>query len=438
MWRRILLEASIVTVQTVALIGLCATFGIPRSDPKAESSSSRPLGLDLYRPEPADNPVTPDKVQLGQRLFREKLLSRDRSIACDDCHQPKRAFADRRAKAVGVYGRKGPRSVPTLINRAWGESFFWDGRTSTLEEQVVMPIQAETEMDLTLDQAVARLSQKRRYRSAFAAVFEREPNPDDLAYALAAYVRTILAGDSRYDRYLFGKPDALSARELAGLRLFQGKANCSVCHSGPLFSDEQFHNTGVAWKDRAFLDEGRALVTDRADDRGKFKTPTLREVTRTAPYMHDGSLGTLRDVVDFYNDGGRANPNLDEDIRKLNLSEQEKAQLIAFLRTLSGAIKEGRTSRLRQPDDAEANGGFAPAFDGPYSRLFARMSVVESRASTGIAGDERSYPFVAAAEGAYSLTHAKYARLAVPDQSCRPALSGSAVPGSRFRIGDSG
>ena len=318
MWKRILLEASIVAVQTVALIGLCATVGISRSDPKAEANSARPLGLDLYQPEPADNPATPDKVRLGQRLFRERLLSRNRSIACRDCHQPKRAFADGRVKAVGVYGRRGRRSVPTLINRAWGESFFWDGRTSTLEEQVVLPIQAETEMDLTLDEAVVRLSQKRRYRKAFAAVFDREPNPDDLARALAAYVRTVLAGDSPYDRYLFGKPDALSARELAGLRLFQGKANCSVCHSGPMFSDERFHNTGIAWRDGRWLDEGRAIVTEQQEDRGKFKTPTLREVVRTAPYMHDGSLATLEDVVNFYANGGRKNPYLDselEDVR---------------------------------------------------------------------------------------------------------------------------
>ena len=341
MWKRILLEASIVAVQTVALIGLCATVGISRSDPKAEANSARPLGLDLYQPEPADNPATPDKVRLGQRLFRERLLSRNRSIACRDCHQPKRAFADGRVKAVGVYGRRGRRSVPTLINRAWGESFFWDGRTSTLEEQVVLPIQAETEMDLTLDEAVVRLRQKRRYRKAFAAVFDREPNPDDLARALAAYVRTILAGDSPYDRYLFGKPDALSARELAGLRLFQGKANCSVCHSGPMFSDERFHNTGIAWRDGRWLDEGRAIVTEQQEDRGKFKTPTLREVVRTAPYMHDGSLATLEDVVNFYANGGRKNPYLDSELHPLTLTDDEKDTLAAFLRSLTGRVIEG-------------------------------------------------------------------------------------------------
>ncbi len=341
MWKRILAEASIICFQTVMLIALCATVGVSRSDPKAEANSGRPLGLDLYQPEPANNRATAEKVQLGQRLFRERLLSRDRSIACVDCHQAKRAFADGRAKAVGVYGRQGPRSVPTLINRAWGESFFWDGRTSTLEEQVVLPIQAETEMDLTLDEAVMRLSQKRRYRKAFAAVFDRGPNADDLAQALAAYVRTILAGDSPYDRYLFGKPDALSEQELVGLKLFRGKANCTVCHSGPTFSDERFHNTGIAWQDGKCLDEGRAFVTEQQEDRGKFKTPTLREVARTGPYMHDGSLATLEDVVSFYSDGGRKNPYLDRELVSLTLTNDEKDALAAFLRSLTGRVIDG-------------------------------------------------------------------------------------------------
>ncbi len=282
-----------------------------------------------------------EKVRLGRRLFGERQLSRDGSLACVDCHRPKLAFTDGRAKAVGVYGRQGPRNVPTLVNRVWGKSFFWDGRLPTLEKQVVQPILAESEMDLTLEEAVARLRRKRRYRKGFQKAFGREPNSDDLARALAAYVRTILAGDSPYDRYLFGDPEALPNEALAGLKLFRGKANCTACHSGPTLSDEGFHNTGVAWRDSAWLDEGRALATRNHTDRGKFKTPTLREVARTAPYMHDGSLETLKDVVRFYSDGGRPNPNLDPDIRQLSLSDQEKAQLIAFLRALSGSVREG-------------------------------------------------------------------------------------------------
>ncbi len=342
MWKRFFVEASIIAFQTVMLIGLCATIGISRSDPRAETDSGRPLGLDLYRPEPADNPPTADKVRLGRRLFRERLLSRDRSIACVDCHQPKRAFTDGRPKAVGVYGRQGPRSVPTLVNLAWGGSFFWDGRMPTLEEQVVQPILAKSEMDLTLEEAVERLRAKRRYRKAFEEVFGREPNGEDLARALAAYVRSIMAGDSPYDRYLFGDRQALSENELAGLRVFRGEGNCAFCHTGPTFSDGEFHNTGIAWRDGEWLDEGRALVTERAEDRGKFKTPTLREVARTAPYTHDGSLATLEDVVEFYNDGGRKNPYLDSRLRPLKLTDDEKTALLAFLRSLTGKVSDGR------------------------------------------------------------------------------------------------
>ena len=231
--------------------------------------------------------------------------------------------------------------MPTLVNRAWGEAFFWDGRVPTLEEQVVQPILAESEMDLTLEEAVDRLRRKRRYRKGFQKAFGQEPNADDLARALAAYVRTILSGDSAYDRYLFGDAKALSKKALAGLKLFRGKANCTSCHTGPTLSDEEFHNTGVAWRGGEWLDKGRALVTKNLADRGKFKTPTLREVSRTAPYMHDGSLATLEDVIDFYSDGGRKNPHRDEEIRPLKLTRQEKSDLLAFLKSLTGRVSDG-------------------------------------------------------------------------------------------------
>ena len=302
----------------------------------------RLLGLDLYRPVAENNELTPAKIRLGARLFRERRLSRDGSLACADCHQPKRAFTDGRATAVGVFGRQGPRSVPTLINRAWGKAFFWDGRISGLEQQVVQPILAKLEMDLTLEEAVERLQSSRSYHKEFNRVFGRDPNPEDLASALAAYVRTINAGDSPYDRYLFGDRDALTEQQLAGLKLFRGKANCTFCHAGPNLSDEEFHNTGVAWRDGKYLDEGRALVTQLGTDRGKFKTPTLREVSRTAPYMHDGSLATLEDVVKFYSDGGRDNPNRDIVLQRLNLSDRERADLVSFLRALSGTIQAGK------------------------------------------------------------------------------------------------
>ena len=326
----------------VILVAVVAVACATLSDTSSVTAGfGRPLGLDLYRPEPADNPTVRATVTLGRRLFRERLLSRDRSLACVDCHRPDRAFTDGRAKAVGVYGRRGPRSVPTIVNRAWGESFFWDGRIATLEEQVLQPIVAELEMDLTIDEAVERLRGTSQYRTAFRETFGRDVNGDDLARALAAYVRTIQAGASTYDRYVWGEPDALSPDAKAGLDLFQGNANCTACHVGPNLTDEEFHNTGVFWGQQPY-DPGRFTVTEVSEDIGKFKTPTLREIARTAPYMHDGSLATLEDVVDFYTDGGRQNPYLDRELRPLRLTEDEKAALVAFLRSLTGAVSDGR------------------------------------------------------------------------------------------------
>ena len=294
MWKRILLEAAVVTVQTALLIALSATVGISRSAPSsARAESDRPLGLDLYRPVPEDNPVTPEKVRLGRRLFREQLLSRDRSLACGDCHQPELTFADGRATSVGVNGRVGPRSVATLINKALGESFFWDGHTETPEEQVLRPLVAELEMDLPIEEAVERLTGRMRYRNDFHQVFNREVNSDDLARALAAYVRTIQAGESPFDRCISGNTKSLNQPQIARLRQFRGKANCTACHVGPTLSDEEFHNTGVAWRDGAFQDEGRYAVTNRDEDLGKFKTPTLREIASTAPYMDDGTFPAI-------------------------------------------------------------------------------------------------------------------------------------------------
>jgi cytochrome c peroxidase len=284
-----------------------------------------PLGLDLYLPVPEDNPLTAEKIELGRQLFFDRRLSVDGSISCASCHDPRRAFAGRRAVPVGVFGRRGRRNAPAIVNRAYGRSFFWDGRTTTLEEQVLRPIEDPAEMGSNAVAAAARVGLTR----------------DQLARALASYVRSILAGNSRFDRFIAGDRRALSTDAQAGLRLFRGTGNCTACHIGPLLSDEQFHNTGVAWVRDRFLDDGRAGVSRRDADRGAFKTPTLREVARTAPYMHDGSLRTLEDVIDFYNRGGRANPALDREIRPLGLARTEKQQLAAFLRALSGEVLEG-------------------------------------------------------------------------------------------------
>ena len=274
-----------------------------------------PLGLDLFMPVPEDNPLTPEKIALGRELFFDKRLSRDGSVSCASCHDPERAFSDGRAAAVGVFGRQGRRNAPALINRGYGRLFFWDGRVTTLEEQVLKPIQDPNEMDLSLPEAATRLGL----------------TVNEISRALASFVRSTLSGDSPYDRFVNGDRTALTAEQQAGLQIFRGKGNCSACHVGPTFTDEKLHNTGVAWRDEKLADPGAG--------QGNFKTPTLREVARTAPYMHDGSLATLEDVIDFYSDGGRANPNLDTEIRPLHLSPHEKRSVVAFLLSLSGQGK---------------------------------------------------------------------------------------------------
>ena len=285
-----------------------------------------PLGLDLYLPAPEENPLTIEKINLGRRLFFDRRLSVDGSISCATCHDPRRAFSNRRSISTGVFGRAGRRNAPAIINRAYGRTFFWDGRTTSLEDQVLKPIEDPAEMGSSADGAAARVGLTR----------------SELARSLASYVRSILAGKSPFDRFVAGDHHALSPDEQAGLRLFRGKANCTACHIGPTLSDEQFHNTGVAWAEGRFQDDGRAGVTGRDPDRGAFRTPTLREVARTAPYMHDGSLRTLDDVIGFYDRGGRSNPGLDREIRPLHLTATEKRQLVALLRAFSGELIEGR------------------------------------------------------------------------------------------------
>jgi cytochrome c peroxidase len=264
-----------------------------------------PPGLDAYLPVPESNALTREKVELGRKLFFDVRLSRDSTISCATCHDPAQAFTDSRKLSVGVDGRVGDRRVPRVINRAYGSSFFWDGRSASLEDQVVQPISNPKEMDLALETAAQRVG------------------IDELALrqALASYVRTILSGDSPYDRYLGGDNAALSEQQRAGLRLFRGKAGCTACHLGPNFTDERLHNTGIG--------------------AGTFKTPGLREAARTPPYMHDGSLATLEEVIDFYDKGGKPNPQLDPDIRPLHLSGEEKADLRAFLKALNGTGRDG-------------------------------------------------------------------------------------------------
>ena len=302
---------------------------------------SIPLGLDAYMPVPPDNPLTPEKIALGGRLFADPLLSADRSISCATCHDPARAFTDGRPVAIGVFGRRGSRAAPALLNRGYGSVFFWDGRATTLEAQVLEPIENPNELGTSVDEAVARLSARPDYVAAFEQAFGHAPRREDLSRALASFVRSIRAGATRVDRFVNGEAQALTDPERHGLRLFRGKGNCTACHIGPTFSDERFHNTGVAWRTGSPADEGRFGVTGRSADRGAFKTPTLREIARTAPYMHDGAFNTLAEVIAFYDGGGHANPHLDPELRPLRLTEEERRALESFLRALSGEVRAG-------------------------------------------------------------------------------------------------
>jgi cytochrome c peroxidase len=300
-----------------------------------------PLGLDLYRPVPDDNPLTSDKIALGRRLFHDRRLSAKGTLSCAGCHDASRAFTSARLGSSVIGGHVVSRDVPTLVNRAWGTSFFWDGRADTLEEQVLRPILNPRELGLTREGIVA-VARSTPYRVRFISAFGVEPAVEHVARALATYVRTIVAGNSPVDRFIAGDPSALSASARRGMRLFTGRAGCSGCHISPNLTDERFHNTGVAWRTGSPADEGRASVTGRLEDRGAFKTPTLRQVARTAPYMHDGSIPTLELVADYYDRGGQQNPLLDAKLRPLHLSAAEKHDLVVFLKALTGEIGEGR------------------------------------------------------------------------------------------------
>lgn len=299
---------------------------------------------DMPRNVPPDNPMSDDKVALGKRLFFDKQLSLDRTVSCATCHEPERAFADTRALAVGVGGKVGRRNSPTLVNRVFGRRHFWDGRAATLEEQTLQPITDPVEMALPLEELMKRLEADASYREAFEKSFLRPATSVDVGRALATYLRTITSIDTPYDKFVAGAADALSAEAQAGLQVFRGKGRCGICHREPAFSDENFYNTGVAWRVPAdgsagdFQDVGRSGVTNNVRERGAFKVPTLREISSTAPYMHDGSLATLQDVVEFYDKGGRANPTLMPLIRPLALTPEEKRVLVVFLESLSGVV----------------------------------------------------------------------------------------------------
>jgi len=322
---------------TGGVLGL-AVSSCHASDAKTEGTarpSKVPLGLKEI-PEVRDNPLTPEKIELGKQLYFDTRLSSDNIVSCASCHDPKKGWSNGEATAAGVSGQRGGRSAPTILNSAYHYFQFWDGRAASLEEQALGPIANPIEMNLPIADAVEKIGAIKGYQEQFENVFGEPVNAANLAKAIAAFERTVLAGNSPYDRYKAGDGQALSELAEKGRRLFFGKANCSGCHTGPNFTDNGFHNVGIGME-HAQPDHGRELLSKLAGDRGAFKTPTLRDIARTAPYMHDGSLATLEDVVEYYSKGGTPNEHLDEEIFPLNLSDEQKMALVAFM-------KEGLTS----------------------------------------------------------------------------------------------
>ncbi len=332
-------------------------------------SAHQPYGLDLppgvLEPIiPEDNPLTIGKVWLGKKLYFDKRLSGDDTVSCATCHNPEKGFADGEIIAVGIKGQKGTRNSPTTLNTAFFDILFWDGRALTLEEQAKLPLINPLEMGMTShDAVVEKISNIPEYKTDFKTAFGTDNiTIDNIAQAISSFERTLNTFNSPFDRFIAGEDSAISVSARKGWELFQGKARCITCHefnvSYPFFTDNKFHNIGVAMKDKDFenlarragnkdadpsilarekasSELGRYLVTREPKDIGAFKTSGLREIALTAPYMHDGSEPTLESVVEFYNKGGELNPNLDGGIRPLDLSEEEKNDLVEFMKALT-------------------------------------------------------------------------------------------------------
>ena len=316
--------------------------------PKQDGKAPAPSGEQFMLPEllgledantfvPQENPLTAKKVELGRFLFFDKRLSKNNTIACASCHIPAMAFTDGQPVSTGINRLQGGRSAPASINRVFSTAQFWDGRGATLEDQSVGPLVSPVEHGfVNHDEMVKKLKGIEGYRRLFKEAFGSDIATEAVGKAIASFQRTILSGNSPADRFdVGGDQEALTEDAQRGLTLFRGKARCTRCHSGFNFSDEKFHNIGIGW-DTNTVDLGRFMETKNPEDIGAFKTPTLREISRTAPYMHDGRFATLEDVVNFYNQGGIKNPHLDNTIIPLELTAEEKHDLVALLRSLNG------------------------------------------------------------------------------------------------------
>lgn len=302
---------------------------------------------------PPGNPWTAPKAELGRHLFFDRRLSKDHTVACSNCHNPGRSWADRARFSTGLNGQRGRRNAPVLVNRIFSGKQFWDGRAGSLEEQAAIPMASVREMGESHRAIVAKVAQVAGYRELFREAYgDEKVDLDRITAAIASFERTILVYDAPWHRHEAGERNALSESGRRGLEIFRdnNRGRCSVCHSGPNFTDEKFHNTGAGTGTGAEADEGRYEVTAAEEDRGRFKTPTLMNVSLSPPYMHDGSIKTLEEVVEFYSRGGVENPvrPLDTEMRKLDLSAGDKEDLVAFLRALTG-----RTTRVDVPKPLE-------------------------------------------------------------------------------------
>ena len=309
-------------------------------------SIQSPLGLPPV-PIPENNPPTAETIALGRMLYYDDHLSANDKIACANCHNPNLYFTDGRPVSQGATGKMGTRNAPTVLNAAFNPVQFWDGRATSLEDQAGGPIQNPVEMNLPHDQMEAKIGKITNYQGEFDKAFGKGPiTIQKVEMAIASFERTLLSGNSPFDRYQYGgDKNAMSPSAIRGLALFKdkNKGNCVTCHTieekSALFADGKFHNLGTGLDSEGNLkDQGRYNETHLDADRGAFRTPTLRNVAKTAPYMHDGSEKTLKDVVDFYVGGGSSNPHLDKEIKELKLDGTERADLVAFLESLTGDL----------------------------------------------------------------------------------------------------
>jgi cytochrome c peroxidase len=307
-------------------------------EPAAKSAAAGlkvPLGLPPLKI-PEDNPMTPEKIELGKLLYFDTRMSKDRTISCATCHDPKMAWAEHTPTSDGIAHQKGARNSPTVINAAYATSQFWDGRAKTLEEQAVGPVENPIEMGHSMVAVVADLTKIPEYQERFRKVFGTGVTKEGFAKAIAAFERTVLSGDSPYDRFVQGDQKAMSDAQKRGWDIFRD--NCATCHATPMFSNYRFFNAGVG-SNKPGVDEGRKKVTGKDSDRGKFRVPSLRNVADTYPYFHDGSAAKLEDAVAQMAGGGKDNPNLSDmlkSVREANLGAKEQKDLVEFLRALSG------------------------------------------------------------------------------------------------------